>query len=152
MANAPASVIAAATARLGGEEGRERFVYKDNLGYWTIGIGRLVDARKGGGLSPEEMDYLLANDIQTAVNHLASDPRLSPAWNAVQDNTARMVALIDMCFQLGPDGLAGFHNSLSLITGGKFILAGVALHQSLWARQTPDRANGVINLIVTGQL
>ena len=46
------------------EEGRKRSAYQDHLGYWTIGVGRLIDRRKGGGLSPDEIDYLLTNDIR----------------------------------------------------------------------------------------
>ena len=30
------------------DEGRVSHVYKDSLGYYTIGIGHLVDQRKGG--------------------------------------------------------------------------------------------------------
>jgi lysozyme len=46
------------------EEGRVPHAYPDSLGYWTIGVGRLIDRRKGGGLSDDEIDYLLANDIR----------------------------------------------------------------------------------------
>jgi len=42
--------------QLRGEEGVEPCVYKDHLGFDTIGIGRLVDKRKpGAGLRPSEM-------------------------------------------------------------------------------------------------
>jgi lysozyme len=46
------------------EEGAESCAYQDSLGYWTIGVGRLIDSRKGGGLSNEEIDMLLENDIK----------------------------------------------------------------------------------------
>jgi lysozyme len=43
------------------EEGKRRSAYQDHLGYWTIGVGRLIDARKGGGLSDEESTESLAS-------------------------------------------------------------------------------------------
>lgn len=41
------------------DEGRVPHAYQDHLGYWTIGVGHLIDKRKGGGLTPDEVDYLL---------------------------------------------------------------------------------------------
>ena len=40
-------------AKLRREEGSRPHAYQDHLGFWTIGVGRLIDVRKGGGLSPE---------------------------------------------------------------------------------------------------
>ena len=46
-------------------EGVKNKVYKDHLGIETIGVGRnLVDR----GLSDEEVDYLLGNDITIVEN------------------------------------------------------------------------------------
>ena len=42
------------------EEGEKLSAYQDSMGFWTIGVGRLIDARKGGGISQEESRYLLA--------------------------------------------------------------------------------------------
>jgi lysozyme len=47
------------------EEGFVPHVYKDHLGYWTIGHGILVDERKGGGITIEESRYLLNNRPDT---------------------------------------------------------------------------------------
>ena len=49
------------------EEGVIPHAYQDHLGFWTIGVGRLIDKRKGGGLSADEIDYLLSNDINRFV-------------------------------------------------------------------------------------
>ena len=51
------------TRLLRGDEGEVLTAYPDHLGYLTIGVGRLIDKRKGGGITPEESAYLLANDI-----------------------------------------------------------------------------------------
>ena len=41
-------------------EGRVAHAYIDSEGYTTIGVGRLIDKRKGGRLTDREIDYLLA--------------------------------------------------------------------------------------------
>jgi lysozyme len=133
-------------AHLEAEEGRVAHAYKDNLGYWTIGVGRLIDQRKGGKLSDAEIDLLLANDIAAKMAAIAD----LPAWAAVKDDPARATALLSMAFQLGVEGLAGFHNSLSLIADKQWSAAAANLMQSLWAKQTPERARRVTQMIATG--
>lgn len=57
-----------------------------------------------------------------------------------QCNDARRDILISMAYQMGADGLAGFTNTLGLISRGDFSRAASAMTNSLWSRQTPDRA------------
>lgn len=128
------------------EEGNKPAAYQDHLGYWTIGVGRLIDARKGGGLSPDEVDYLLRNDIVKRVDQIKD----WPAWQAVKDNPARATALLSMAFQMGVAGLAGFKNSLALVTAGRWNDAAASFMQSKWAQQTPARAKRVTQMIATG--
>lgn len=169
--------MAAAIDHLRREEGVMHKAYKDHLGYWTIGVGRLIDERKGGRitadeearlvakqparlgkpwrdwvLTDEEVDMLLAADIDRFVKALQSHSGLRPAWQAVQGNTARMVALLSMAFQMGEQGLAGFRNSLGLVAQGKFQDAASNMLLSTWAKQTPARAKRVTDMIATGRL
>lgn len=59
------------TRQLRGDEDTRPQVYKDSLGFFTIGTGRLVDALKpGSGLRPSEMDFMLANDIAERTDEL----------------------------------------------------------------------------------
>ena len=44
-------------------EGVRRSAYQDSLGYWTIGVGHLIDARKGGELPDTIINDLLSYDI-----------------------------------------------------------------------------------------
>ena len=46
------------------DEGYRGTLYKDSLGYWTIGYGRLLDPLKGGSISADEAEYLLTNDLR----------------------------------------------------------------------------------------
>ena len=47
--------------------------YKCPGGYWSLGIGRNVDPNGGIGLSQEEVDMLLENDIARVIKELASE-------------------------------------------------------------------------------
>lgn len=133
------------TRQLTGDEAVRKFVYKDHLGYYTIGIGRLVDERKGGGLRDVEMQFMLNNDIDDRVNELS---KRIPWINDLDD--ARKGALLNMSFQLGVDGLLAFKNTLKLIQGGDYETASREVLRSLWAKQTPARAKRISEQIRTG--
>ena len=141
------ALFAAMRSHLGREEGRVPYAYQDNLGFWTIGVGRLIDKRKGGHLSDAEIDMLLANDINRFVMAMQG----WPAWEAVRDDPVRATALLSMCFQMGPDGLAGFKNSLKLVAEKRWTEAANNMLQSLWAKQTPARAARVTHMLATGE-
>lgn len=134
------------TKQLRRDEGEKLFAYKDSLGYLTIGVGRLIDKRKGGGISPEESAYLLSNDIDKKDIDLRS--RL-PWFHSL--NEARQGALLNMAFQLGVDGLMGFHQTLAAMRDEHYADAANHMLQSLWAKQTPERAKRIARQIETGE-
>ena len=135
------------TRQLKGDEGTRPCVYNDHLGYATIGVGRLVDARKpGSGLRPDEISYLLNNDIDDRIEQLTR--RLS--W--FQDlDSVRQGVLLNMSFQLGVDGLLGFKNTLKLVEHGSYESAAENMLKSRWATQTPERAKRMSDQMRTGQ-
>jgi len=129
------------------EEGLVLHAYEDHLGYLTIGIGRLIDKRKGGGISQDEADYLLANDVEKIRRELN---RRIPWWTLL-DGVRRRV-LIAMAFQLGVDGLLAFKNMLSALERGDYQAAGEHGRDSLWWKeQTPERAERMIRRLETGE-
>jgi lysozyme len=128
------------------EEGVIPHAYQDHLGFWTIGVGRLIDKRKGGRLTDAEIDILLANDITRLIKAM----EVWPSWERVKDDPARATALLSMCFQMGPVGLAKFKTTLSLIASGDFKGAAQSMLASLWAKQTPERAKRVATMLRTG--
>lgn len=134
------------TAQLRQDEGVRACAYQDHLGYLTIGVGRLIDERKSGGLSAKEIDYLLANDIADRISGLQ---RALP-WFAHLDD-ARQGVLINMAFQLGLGGLMGFANTLKLIERGDYRRAAEEMLRSKWASQTPARAWRLAKQMDTGQ-
>lgn len=128
------------------EEGRSATVYLDSLGFQTIGVGRLVDARRGGGLSDDEIDYLLANDIrEKTAQVMASLP-----W-AASLNEPRQAVVIGMAFQLGVGGLLGFKSALAAAQVGRWSDASAAMLNSAWARQTPARAARLAKQMLTSE-
>lgn len=109
--------------------------YQDSLGYWTIGIGRLIDKRKGGGISKLEAQYLLRNDVDKAAKQL--DDRL-PWWRTLTPN--RQAVLLNMTFNLGIGGLLGFKNTLEMVRTGNYEGAAKGMLASKWAKQVKGRA------------
>jgi lysozyme len=133
--------------QLRADEGERSCVYNDHLGFATIGVGRLVDARKpGAGLRSDEIAYLLNNDIDDRIDALT---RKLPWFQNLDD--ARKGVLLNMAFQMGVDGLLKFKNTLRLVMEGKYALAAEGMLQSLWAKQTPSRAKRLAEQMRTGQ-
>ncbi len=127
------------------EEGRVAHAYQDHLGFWTIGVGRLIDKRKGGRLTDPEIDYLLSNDIAEKTGELAR----ALAWFNDLDEVRRNT-LIAMAFQMGTAGLLGFRNTLEMVKAGDYKAAGRGMLQSRWAEQTPKRAQRMAQQMETG--
>lgn len=134
------------TEQLRRDEGEVRYAYQDHLGFWTIGVGRLIDKRRGGGLSKEEVTYLLKNDIN--IRHAELQQRITWFHNL---DEARQGVLLNMAFQMGVEGLLNFKITLKCIESGKYEEAADNMAQSLWAKQTPVRANRLIKQMITGE-
>lgn len=146
--------------QLSRDEGRKYVVYKDHLGYDTIGVGHLIDPRKGGflpsyaavelsdhgRLSDETIDRLLIDDIKAKDEELR---RRAPWVNGLDD--ARYGCLLNMAFQMGVTGLLGFKNTLNMVKIGDYEGAAKGMLNSLWARQTPKRAKRVSEQMRTGK-
>lgn len=124
------------------DEGIVLHYYNDSLGYATIGVGRLIDQRKGGGITKDEALYLLDNDIE---RKSAEVYRALPWLKTHPDEVQR--AVINMAFQMGIVGLLTFKNTLSLIEQHKYKEAADNALKSKWATQTPNRAKRVTDMI-----
>lgn len=134
------------TKQLRRDEGVEKSAYQDSLGYWTIGVGRLIDKRKGGRLRDNEIDFLLSNDIDEVEEAL--EARIS-FYKSLDE--ARRGVLLNMAFNLGIDGLLAFKNTLSLVGAGKYKEASVEMLKSKWASQVGDRAKRLSKQMETGK-
>ena len=133
------------TKQLRRDEGEVLHAYTDHLGFLTIGIGRLIDKRKGGGITADEAAMLLQNDIVKF--KLAIRSRL-PWFDRLDE--ARQGVLLNMSFQMGVDGLLGFKNTLAMIERGEYADAAKNMLASKWAQQTPERAARLSEQMKTG--
>ena len=129
------------------EEGEVLHAYEDHLGYLTIGVGILIDKRKGGGITKEESRFLLLNRVKGVVEGI----RKNLPWFDAIGNEPRKAVLIGMAFQMGLNGLLGFKNTLEMIRVGDYDKAAVGMLNSLWARQTPARAKRMSKQMETGE-
>ena len=117
-------------------------VYKHHLGIETFGGGRnLVDR----GLSDEEVDYLLTNDITIVENEL--DNGLS-WWRDLDE--VRQRALADLAFNMGLPRLHGFVKMLDALQRRDYHAAADELLDSKYAKQVGERSNRVAEMIRTG--
>lgn len=128
------------------EEGSIPHAYQDHLGFWTIGVGRLIDERKGGGLSPEEIDFLLANDVAKFTREVRA---ALPWFDSL--NEPRQAVLIGMAFQMGTAGLLSFKQTLGAVRDERFATAAALMLQSKWATQTPARARRMARQMESGE-
>lgn len=134
------------TEQLLRDEGVILHAYQDSLGFWTIGVGRLIDARKGGGITSEEAQYLLNNDISRVAAELCSHLPLFSTLDLV-----RQSAITNMAFNLGVPGLLQFHNTLSFLEQKNYTAAADAMRQSKWHTQVGARAERLAEQIATGE-
>jgi|TARA_Y100000310_G_scaffold340907_1_gene438258 lysozyme len=133
------------TKDLRADEGFVKHVYQDSRGYWTIGIGRLIDGRKGGGITLEEARYLLDHDIDDAVRGL--DIHMV-WWRALVEPAQR--ALVNMTFQMGLQGVLKFKKMIACLERRDYEGTAVEALDSKWARQTPERAARIAALFREG--
>ena len=134
------------------DEAYVRHAYKDSRGYWTIGIGRLIDKALGGGLTRDEALYLKLNDIVRFKGEL---DRAAPWWR--QLDPVRQRAVLNMTFNLGSGWITPGHekawpNTVALLKAGKYAEAANAIRANkVWVGQVGDRALRIAKQIETGR-
>jgi lysozyme len=128
------------------DEGNIPHAYQDSLGYWTIGVGHLIDKRKGGALPQDIIEALLDRDIEQHSRELFD----ALPWVKELDQV-RIAVLVNMAFNLGIKGLLGFANTLSSIKARDFSGAAAKMLQSKWASQVGIRATRLAEQMRTGE-
>jgi lysozyme len=139
-------VIEKLRSQLSRDEGRIAHVYFDTLGYATIGVGHLVDERRGGKLPEHIIDLLLDWDIEEHEKELV---KALPWVNTLDD--ARKGVLVNMAFNLGVAGLLKFKLTLAAVEAGRYGEAAHQMMQSTWATQVGSRADRLAKQMETGQ-
>jgi lysozyme len=124
-------------------ESYKQFPYVDNTGHLTIGIGRNLNDR---GISTSEAYYLLEDDIiyfTNKLNHFLSF--------FCRLNEARQIVLIDMCFNLGIQGLLNFTKMISALESDDYERTANEMLDSKWATQVGERATCLANIMRKGE-
>lgn len=151
------------------DEGIRNTIYWDSLGYPTVGIGHLIVYKKtrdmnqilpvlskqlgrsvGSTINSGDISTLFKMDLQKVQSEIRKNRVIAPVYNKV--NRSRQMALENMAFQLGTGGLAKFKRVLGFMGAGQYAEAAAAAKQSLWARQTPGRANRIALVIKNGNM
>ena len=126
-------------------EGVVNHAYEDSRGYLTIGVGRLIDKKLGGGLSDDEVDYLLANDIARCQAEAKTYD-----WYAGL-NEPRKGVVISMLFNLGKPRWDKFLATQEAIANGHYALAAREMLDSRWARQVGKRSHHLASMMESGE-
>lgn len=125
------------------DEGVELQMYKDSRGYWTIGIGTLLDPRKGAKISKAAAEFMFNERIEEKRKKL--DARI-PWWK--HETQVRQWAMLSMAYQLGVHGVEGFHDMLAAWKAGDYKTAAAEALDSHWSReQTPGRSKRIAHMI-----
>lgn len=127
--------------RIKQHEGLRHRVYMDSEGILTAGYGRNLEAVP---FSDDEVDLMFENDFRRAVDRAES----FFVYHAL--NETRRGVLIEMIFQMGAKGVSKFVKFLDAAAEGDWQRAHDEMLDSKWARQTPERAEKLAKIFLTG--
>ena len=120
-------------------EGYRAKVYKCTEGYDTIGYGFAV---KDLHLDEDIAELILMRKLHNLLERIL----VAFPWFKDIDDKAKLV-VINMCYQLGISGFSKFKKTIYLLETEQYEEASVEMLDSLWARQTPNRAKELSNKI-----
>lgn len=130
---------------VGEEEGRDPCVFRDSLGYFTIGIGCLVDrSQLGSGLCDAAIDAQFSHDSANAKLIAARFPYFDEL------NDVRKAVLVSMAFQLTTKPLH-WPDFMAALGAKDYVKAAAAGRDTDWWRvQTHTRAERAMRMLETG--
>ena len=151
------SVLQLATTILKVEEGFKEDVYLCSEGYPTVGYGvklgyhnqSLQEYRDFPKIPESVASVWLSELLSELLSDLNKDPELS---YISQLDDVRMAVVLSMCYQLGISGFKKFRRTNNLIKYKFYYEASVEMCDSLWFKQTPNRAKRHSNMMESGVL
>ena len=124
-------------------EGLRLTPYKCTADKWTIGVGRNLE---DVGISEEEAEMLLLNDIQRASHQLKE----RFPWTLELDEV-RFSALLNFVFNVGIGTASKFVNAMEALRQRNYDMAADEFLNSRWSKQVGQRAIDVTEQIRTGE-
>ncbi|WP_339799639.1 glycoside hydrolase family protein [uncultured Marinobacter sp.] len=134
---------AALRSQLERHEGLRLKPYRCTEGKLTIGYGRNIE---DNGISREEADFLLDNDIDA----IEAELKRLPAYNTL--NQARQTVLANMAFNLGTPSLMRFRKMWAALDMMQWQQAADEMLDSRWAQQVGNRAKELAAVMVAGRI
>lgn len=123
-------------------EGLRLKPYRCTAGKLTIGYGRNLEDI---GILEDEAELMLKNDIGRCRYEVNNN---IPVFNNL-DQTRQSV-LLDMCYNLGIKKLLGFKKMLEYLNNHDYDNASIEMLNSEWAKQVPNRARELAQLMKKG--
>ena len=118
------------------EEGFKGIVYKCSEGFDTIGFGtRLPITKEEATLLLEYRLSKTISGVKSSLHHLNIHDE---AWDI----------LYNMTYQIGLGGLLKFKKMIKALENQDYYNASIEMKSSLWAKQTPNRANRLIDRMI----
>ena len=120
-------------------EGFRSSVYKDTLGIDTIGYGFAI---KDLHLTRDDCDRILERKVAELKIRVHNKFKfIITLPESVQD------VIIECCYQLGVTGFSKFKKTLAYLEKHEFEKAAVEMLDSKWAKQTPNRAKKLSDIV-----
>ena len=128
-------------------EGYRNKVYLDTLGKRTVGVGHLCVEDFWEDDKEYEEKFLmeiLAEDLQNAIKGARE---LKEEHSCTDIDEIAQEIIVEMVFQLGKTGVSKFRNMWKALSEKNYIGASYEMLDSRWAKQTPNRAKAMANLM-----
>jgi len=120
-------------------------VYKDSLGFKTIGYGHLCKSdeiwEEGKEYSKEHLGLIFKTDFNNALSHANS------LTSELDLHQKAKEVIIEMIFQLGIGGVMKFKMMWKALKEKDYTEASEQMLDSLWAKQTPNRAQSLSDVM-----
>ena len=120
-------------------EGYRSSVYKCTEGYDTIGYGFAI---KDLVLDEDICDIILERKL---INLIDKADKKFPFLRGLPLDKSEVI--YEMCYQMGVSGVSKFKNMLKALENEDYDKASVEMLDSLWAKQTPNRALKLSNIM-----
>ena len=120
-------------------EGFVEHVYDDSLGIPTIGYGFAI---KDLVLEEDLCDEILLRKLHILGRSVMGK---FPFFDSLPSDCKSV--LMEMCYQLGVTGVSKFKKALKAMEDGDWEKAADEMLDSKWAKQTPNRAKEMSNII-----
>jgi len=127
------------------DEGEVNHVYRDSEGWLTIGVGHLVDERKGGKISHAAAMFILDEDI---AEKLGQCERAFDWFDELSEN--RKIVIVSMVFNMGLSNFKEFKRTIVYIENKEYDEASIEMLDSTWSNQVGSRAAELSNLMRVG--